>query len=213
MKTGKFIVIEGGEGSGKDACIEYLREELKGFSNVCFTREPGGTEVGKKIRAILLDKNNNGKLSILGELFLFAADRAIHCDLELRPWLAEGLVVICNRFDGSTIAYQLYGRERFDYQRFELINAMAKGMWSGEEVIKPDLVIFLDVVPEIGLARKSENEITRFEKEDLEFHRRVHHGYGEQYWRKDNWVRVNAEKPLKEVQEEVWMTVKNFLEI
>lgn len=214
MRKGQLIVLEGGEGSGKDACAEYLKEKLKNFPEVRFTREPGGTDVGKKIREILLDKNNKDKISVLGELFLFAADRAIHCDLELRPWLAEGLSVICNRFDGSTIAYQLCGREHLEYrERFESMNAMAKGRWSGESIIKPDLVIYLDVDPQIGLARKSEQEITRFEKEDLEFHRRVRHGYREQCWGEDNWVRVNAEKSLKKVQEEVWKIVKNFLGI
>lgn len=213
MRTGKLIVIEGGEGSGKDACAEYLKEKLKNFPEVRFTREPGGTEVGKKIREILLDKHNKDKISVLGELFLFAADRAIHCDLELRPWLAEGLSVICNRFDGSTIAYQLYGREHLEYrERFEAMNAMAKGRWSGEEVIKPDLVIWLDVDPRIGIARKSGEEITRFEEEDIAFHERVRQGYLEQYHENEkSWTRIDANRPLEKVQAEVWETVKNFL--
>ena len=215
MKKGKFIVLESGEGGGKSVNLKSLEKNLSGFQDVVFTREPGGTEIGSMIREILLNKENRGKISVLTELFLFCADRANHVDLLIRPMLAEGKIVICDRFDPSTIAYQIYGRQHKEYAEiFSQINSYAKCQGINEK-IEPHLVIYLDIDPKIGLARVSArgDGITRFEEKDLEFHNRVREGYLKQAESQKNWVVIDASQSEKKVKEEVWNTVKGFLKI
>lgn len=173
-QKGKFIVIEGGEGAGKGTCIEYLKQNFLGNNSIVFTREPGGTDISEKIRAVLMDKANKS-MSVLTELFLFCAARAQHVDELIRPAILSGKHVISDRFDMSTIAYQIFGRERKNMMKtFSLLNDAAKS-----EMV-PDLIIYLDVIPEVGLERKSksvEGHCTRFDEEKLEFHCRVRDGY------------------------------------
>mgnify|MGYP001619810843 FL=1 len=148
-KKGKFIVIEGGEGSGKTSVIKFLKEAF-GYSNdvVVFTREPGGTVIGEKIRNLLMDKGNKDILPIT-ELFLFCGARAQHVSELIIPSLKSGKHVVSDRFDASTIAYQLFGRNKMELlNSFLTLNNIAK------EEIEPDAVIWLDVSPEIGLERK-----------------------------------------------------------
>lgn len=180
IKKGKFIVLEGGEGAGKGSCIEDLfKERLKDRNDILFTREPGGTPVAEEIRDLLLRKNvenrKGEKIDALTELFLFCAARAQHIISAIKPILESGKHVICDRFDLSTIAYQIFGRERHDLgETFKQLNSIAKAG------IEPDLLIYLDVDPKIGLARKSASKdgiCTRFDEEKLEFHYRVRQGY------------------------------------
>lgn len=215
QKKGKFIVLEGGEGAGKGTCIKYLEERLAHLHDkVVFTREPGGTEYGEKIRSIFLSQEMKGKISVLSELYTFCAIRANHCDLKVRPALDEEKIVICDRFDPSTIAYQIYGQEHREFADiFNKINAISKGQEVYSEVI-PDLVIFLDIDPEIGVMRAKGrgDEATRFDVSKLEFHQRVREGYLNQFENNTNWVRVDASQSIENVEKHVWEAVSNMLD-
>jgi len=217
MKKGKFIVIEGGEGAGKGAMISFLKEKLSERDDVIFTREPGGTPVAEKIRAVLMDKENK-ETSVLTELFLFCAARAQHIDELIRPSLETGKIVISDRFDVSTQAYQIYGRDRVKLRKiFILLNDIAK------RGLSPDTVIYLDVEPEVGLERKhksDEGHCTRFDVENMEFHRRVHFGYLKQFQesvqRKSSpawWMISTTRMTEREVKEKIWEIVKKTMNI
>lgn len=173
-KRGKFIVIEGGEGSGKTSVMSFLEEAFDNSGDVVFTREPGGTAIGEKIRNLLMDKNNKDILPIT-ELFLFCGARAQHMEELIIPSLNLGKSVISDRFDASTIAYQLFGRQKMDLlNSFLALNNIAK------KEVQPDAVIWLDVDPSVGLLRKEksqEGKTTRFDEEKLEFHRKVRKGF------------------------------------
>lgn len=178
QKKGKFIVLEGGEGAGKGSGIQHLKYKLGDRKDIIFTREPGGTPIAEEIRNLLM-KITNEKMLPLTELFLFCAARAQHVNSKIQPAIESGDHVICDRFDFSTMAYQIFGRERHDLTEvFKQLNSIAKNS------IEPDLVIYLDVNPEIGLARKSASKdgmCTRFDEEKLEFHSRVRQGYMVQF--------------------------------
>ena len=147
-KRGKFIVIEGGEGSGKTSVIDFLKDNFIDKNNFVFTREPGGTIIGEKIRNLLMNKGNKNILPIT-DLFLFCGARAQHVSELIIPSLKSGKHVVSDRFDASTIAYQLFGRNKMELlNSFLTLNNIAK------EEIEPDAVIWLDVSPEIGLERK-----------------------------------------------------------
>ncbi len=170
---GKFIVFEGGEGSGKDTNIDRLKEEYVGKPDIVFTREPGGTILGERIREILLT-NSVSPMSIKTELLLFLAARAQLLEEIIVPALTSGKTVVSNRFGLSTIAYQIYGRKRQEYLPFLLsVSEFIIDKW------KPDAYILLDVSSEVGLARviSRKGEVTRFDTEKLAFHKRVRNGY------------------------------------
>lgn len=173
-KKGKLIILEGGEGSGKTSVINFLKEKFINNKDIVFTREPGGTTIGEKIRNLLMDKDNKDILPIT-ELFLFCGARAQHMEELVIPSLNSGKSVISDRFDVSTIAYQLYGRGRPDLMnQFHTLNLCAKQGWL------TDFVIWLDLDPEVGLSRKEksqEGKTTRFDEEKLEFHRRAREGF------------------------------------
>ena len=162
------MVIDGGDGAGKDTQIEFLKTH---YPDALYVRDPGGTEIGMKVRDILQYKND---LSRRAELFLFLAARNQLVEEVVLPALSEGKLVISNRFDLSTIAYQVYGRERTDI--LSLLRTMSE-FARGE--CMPDLYVLLDVPPEVGLARYQGRgeELTRFEKEKVEFHERVREGF------------------------------------
>ncbi len=172
-KKGRFIVFEGGEGSGKDTNIDRLKKEYTNRDDLVFTREPGGTVLGERIREILFVKEAS-PMSIKAELILFLAARAELIEEVIAPALMAGKTVVSNRFGLSTVAYQIYGRERQEYLPFLLsISEFVVGEW------KPDAYILLDVSPGIGLERvmKRKGEINRFDTEKLDFHKRVQGGY------------------------------------
>lgn len=173
-----FITFEGPEGSGKSTQItraaDYLR--ARGKAVVC-TREPGGTPISDQIRAVLLAADNAGIVP-LAELFLYFASRAQHVEEKIRPALRAGNIVLCDRFADSTLAYQGYARG-LDIQQITRLNDVATGG------LHPDLTLLLDLPVEIGLRRaharanavaEAERE-DRFEREELEFHRRLREGY------------------------------------
>jgi len=161
-----LITIEGIEGSGKSTLAKGLYNKLreKGFPAL-LTWEPGGTEVGEKIREILLFSEN---LSPWTELLLFLASRKEHVEKKILPALREGKIVICDRFFDSTIAYQGFGRD-LPLRILKRINKIVT------DNLKPNLTFLLDISPEKGLKRIKKRD--RIEKEDFEFHKKVREGY------------------------------------
>jgi len=172
-----FITFEGIEGSGKTTQIELLIPVLQAKDYDCvFTREPGATEIGKKIRAILLDASHTAMLP-LTELLLYEADRAQHVHEVIKPALAANKVVVSDRFFDATTVYQGYARG-FDLKLIEQIHHLVLGN------LKPDLTMVLDLPVDLGLKRawqriNSQSDLSedRFEKEDIAFHERVRQGY------------------------------------
>jgi len=173
MNKGLFITIEGPDGAGKSTQIPFIQRflEEKGYK-VLLTREPGGTVIGEKIRGILLDKNHQ-EMSDITEALLYSASRAQHVTEVIIPALNEGIVVLCDRFVDSSIAYQGKGRG-LGLESIKNINDFAT---CG---LTPDLTILLDIDPEIGLKRvNATKEVDRLEQEKLDFHRKVYEGYKE----------------------------------
>lgn len=170
---GRFIVFEGGEGAGKDTQIELLRVELERrelVSNYLFVRDPGSTEIGTKLREIVL---HDHRVALTAELLMYLAARVQLAEEKIRPALDMGQNVISNRFDLSTIAYQIFGRERTGLLPF--VKQMSEYALGG---IRPDVIVFLDCPPEVGLRRAANaGELDRFESEKLAFHERVRTGY------------------------------------
>ena len=179
---GYFISVEGGDGSGKSTQINKIEAYLraKGLELV-LTREPGGTPIAEKIRALILDPAN-GALTARAEMLLYAAARAQHVEEKILPALAEGKTVLCDRFVDSSIAYQGYGRGLG--KAVAAVNAIATG---GKA---PDLTFFLDISPSAGMARKQQQNghaLDRLEQESLAFHELVYGGY----------LRLAAENPSR----------------
>jgi len=171
LKKGLFVTFEGPEGSGKSTHSRRLEAELlqDGY-NVFHTAEPGGTKLGKAIREILLEKENIN-LSSYAELFLFEADRAQHVNEVILPALEENKIVLCDRFNTATFAYQGYGLG----MPIDLIEKIDEAATGGVEA---DLVMLLDIDVEKGMVRAlGTGDADRMEKRDKEFHERVRSGY------------------------------------
>ena len=173
-----FITLEGIEGSGKSTAQRLLAEHLHDRGHkVLTTREPGGSALGRKLRALLLDTRGE-RIRIRAELFLFLADRAQHVAEVIRPALDDRQIVLCDRYIDSTLAYQGNGRGMdADHLRGMCVTASG-GLW-------PHLTLLLDVPVEVGLARAGKRNQEagtlinegRFESESLAFHQRVREGY------------------------------------
>lgn len=174
MERGRFITFEGPEGGGKTVLARRLAEELQRRGRVVrLLREPGGTRVGERLRAILLEKAGPNALVIdaRADALLFSAGRAQLVAEVIRPALARGEVVIDARHVDSTLAYQGYGAG-LPLEELRAIQSFATGG------LKPDLTILLDVSPDVGIARKNDAGRNRFESTfDLAFHERVRAGY------------------------------------
>lgn len=173
-----FISFEGIEGSGKSTQIKYAEDflEKKGVA-CCLTREPGGTDIGRRIRAILLDPRNVN-LDPLAELLLYMADRAQHLKQVVKTALDDKKTVLCDRYFDATVAYQGFARG-LDMEMITLLHLQAFNN------LKPDLTLLLDLEPKKGLARAwrqiegggREAAETRFEEEKIAFHEKVREGY------------------------------------
>lgn len=204
MNKGKFIVFEGGEGSGKSTILEMVYEDLKSNGIKCTkTREPGGIKISEDIRNIILDKNNtnmDGKT----EALLYAAARRQHLVEKVMKDLEEGNVVLCDRFIYSSLAYQGYARN-LGIKDIYYINKFAIGEYM------PDLNIFFDIRPEVGFSRINKNsnrEVNRLDLEEIDFHYKVREGYTKLYEEnKESFVKIDAEKSI----EEVFNTVKEII--
>lgn len=173
MSEGILITFEGAEGSGKTTQIQLLSRSLRQQGiDVVTTREPGGTRIGNAIRNLLLDLTHT-EISPRTETLLFQAARAQLVDEVILPALAEGRVVLCDRYADSTLAYQGYGRG----QPLDALRRL--GAYATRELI-PSLTIYLDIDVKIGLARKragAAEEWNRIENLEVEFHQRVRAGY------------------------------------
>ena len=167
--TGLFVAFEGVEGAGKGTMIRLSEEYLRSRGlDVMVTREPGGTELGEKLRAVLLDPQT-GALDARSEALLFAASRAQSVSNVIRPALAEGRVVICDRYIDSSLAYQGWARGLGEQ------DVLTLNVWATQGLF-PDLVVLLHVEPELGLLRSTEAP-DRMEMEDGDFHAKVADAY------------------------------------
>jgi dTMP kinase len=171
-QRGAFITIEGPEGAGKTTQAERLREAIVGLGvEVVLTREPGGTDLGERIRGLLLAPADGPSHDPRADALLFNAARAQLVTEVVRPALARGAVVVATRFADSTLAYQGFGAGL----AIDELRALERTATGG---LRPDLTILLDLPAEAGLARKTGDEVTRFETAfDLAFHRRVRDGF------------------------------------
>lgn len=196
-----FITLEGGEGVGKTTQQALLAERLQREGYACVsTREPGGTALGEALRELLL---HGDPLTPLAELLLYAADRAEHVNKVIAPALAVGQVVICDRFTDSTLAYQGYGRG-LNLEQIRQLNHLATGG------LQPQLTLWLDLAPEVGLARSRLGD--KLEQEHLEFHRRVYRGFQALAAAEpQRIVRIDAEGSLAEVAARIWSVVESRL--
>jgi dTMP kinase len=198
--TGRFIVFEGGEGSGKSTAAKAVVRRLEASGReVVLTREPGGTPVGERVRALLHEE-----LTPWAEAFAFLVARAQLVETVIRPALARGAVVICDRYAASTFAYQGYARG-LDLAALRAANAAATGG------LEPDLTVFLDIDPAVGVARKhGESEAIRTGREALDFHRRVRQGYLALMAEAPagSWVRVDASRAAAEVEAAAWAAIR-----
>jgi dTMP kinase len=205
--SGKFIVFEGVEGAGKTTQLHQTAKWLQtcySDKTIIITREPGGTELGKKIRQLLLEDPDSdvGKRT---ELLLYGADRAQHVESVIRPQLEQGNLVLCDRFTDSTIAYQGYGRG-FDRSEIDQINQLATGG------LQSNLTIWLDLDVEIGLQRVlSRGKPDRMEQANLDFHKRVRKGYQELANIYPNRiVRIDADQSALIIQTEIQSILKRL---
>ena len=197
-----FIVFEGGEGCGKSTQAKALEGQLRrlGFKAV-LTHEPGGTLLGNKLRRWL--KWGRG-VTTQTELFLFLASRSQLVTKVIRPALERGEVVICDRFDASTFAYQGYGRG-MDLAFLETINSFVT------DGLSPDLVILLDLDVEKGLKRKR-MRLDCFEREEFAFHHRVRDAYLKLAAADpERWLVVDGALPEEKVRDLIWTRVKQLV--
>ncbi|NEQ50112.1 MAG: dTMP kinase [Leptolyngbya sp. SIO3F4] len=213
---GKLIVFEGIEGSGKTTQIEYLRhwleqnllkhKPLDGPTNVLVTRQPGGTNIGKKIRQVLLQPSaDTDTLTSTAELLLYAADRVQHVEQVLIPALKIGTIVLCDRYTASTIAYQGYGRQ-LNLKLIETLNTIATaGLTS-------DLTLWLKLDVKQGLKRiTTRGEADRIEQAGLEFHQRVHEGFAAQA-SQENFITVDGSLGQTIVSQKIQAIISNYLQ-
>ncbi len=193
---GLFITLEGPDGSGKTVQADRLRGAIAAVgAEVLLVREPGGTEAGERIRAILMDR---GPSSVLltgrADALLFMAARAQLVETVIRPALERGIIVLSDRYLDSTLAYQGHGRG-LAIEELEPVGRFATGG------LRPDVTLLFDVPVEIGLARKSDAETTRFEAHfDRAFHERVRAGFHSlAVAEPDRWVVLDASAPEDDV--------------
>lgn len=213
--TGRLIVFEGVEGCGKTTQLQRSREWLQRFScsksfpfSVVVTREPGATELGLGLRQLLLAEAEGKPIQESAELLLYAADRAQHVEEVLKPQLALGALILCDRYTDSTIAYQGYGRG-LSLSLINQLNSIATGG------LESDLTLWLDVDVEVGLARtKNRGLLDRIEQADLAFHRRVQQGYTElALAHPKRIVRVDASLSEAAVQEQIQAILSQRLKL
>lgn len=204
VQKGQFITFEGPEGAGKTTVIQEIYHRLKEDGrNVLLTREPGGIRIAEKIRTIILD-NDHQEMDARTEALLYAAARRQHLAEKVIPALHEGYTVLCDRFVDSSLAYQGYARG-LGIDEVWAINAFAI------DGVMPDLTVFFDIDPEVGLARIARNdqrEENRLDNESLHFHRNVYEGYQELIRRYPDRIQLtDASLPKELVTENVWKII------
>ena len=202
---GKFITLEGPDGSGKSTILNLLEKHFK-EKNIdhIVTREPGGTKIGEDIRNIIIS-NDNQAMTPETEALLFAAARGQHVQELIKPRLNSGTHVICDRFLLSSLAYQGLGRG-LGIEEIRAINNF------GIKGLEPDLILFFHIDPELTLARKTSNGGDRLEKEGNEYHNRVYNGYMKLIKEfPDNIKIIDARKSIEEVLEQSIVEINKIL--
>ena len=201
VKPGRFITLEGIEGAGKSTIARYLAESLRARAiSVCLTREPGGTALAERVRTIVLERGTEELTPVTETLLMFAA-RGIHLETLIRPALARGEWVVCDRFTDATRAYQAGGRGVSS----QLIEALARAI---HPTLTPDYTLLLDLPVALGLARSKErsgnNPSDRFEAESAVFFERVRTAYLALARQEPQRFRIiDASVPLAAVQAQV----------
>jgi len=206
--NGRFITFEGGEGVGKSTHIRALAEflELRGIK-VLLTREPGGTLLGESIRALLQHDAGGESPLPRAEVLLFCASRAQLCEQVIRPALENGVWVLCDRFEDSTLAYQGAGRG-WCIDELRRMSRFASGG------LAPDLTVLLDLPAEVGVQRVRERAGVqdRIEREDLAFHQRLRDGFLNLAAEEPGRIRVvDANREVESVKADVRRIVEEFL--
>ena len=206
-----FLVFEGGEGSGKSTQAKLLARYLESCGYpVLLTKEPGGNdELCGEIRKILLDPRHAGQINRETEFMLFEADRAQHVQRVIDPALADGKIVICDRYEASTYAYQCGGRNVCGSRDFELINGLAT------QGLRPDFTFWLDIDPEIGLRRNVEaKKRDRLEMEAVDFHQHVRNGY-EYYFHNmvesEHWMKFDAQQSIEAIHSQIISVLRKLV--
>ncbi len=207
MNRGRFITVEGGEGVGKTTNIEFIGTVLREHGiNYISTREPGGTPLAEKIRALLLGLDNE-KLDPTAELLLIFAARAQHIRHVIKPALDNGSWVICDRFTDASFAYQGAGRG----VNTKLIAHLEQTVQQG---LQPDLTLLLDIAPELGMQRaRSRAALDRFELEELPFFHRVRASYLERARQMpQRYALIDASEALSDVQRRIAAALQSLLQ-
>ena len=206
---GKFIVFEGVDGSGKTTQINQLSkwlissEIIPKNNQLVITREPGGTKLGKSIRSLLLSTSGETSPDSITELLLYAADRSQHINEIIRPTLNKGDWVISDRFCGSTIAYQGYGR-KLDIKLIKDLETIAT------QGISADITFLLDIPIEESIKRRKNRKDDRIEKEGREFLSNVSLGF--QALSEDNkWKKISAIHSKEKIMSEIKFEIKKLI--
>jgi dTMP kinase len=208
MKKGIFITIEGGEGAGKTSVIGEIKRYVEELGDTCIlTREPGGISIAEKIREVILDVNHK-EMDEHTEALLYAAARRQHLVEKVIPALNRGVTVICDRFVDSSLAYQGYARG------LGIDNVLEINHFAIQDCM-PDLTIWLDIDPKIGMeriARNIQREVNRLDLEAMKFHEDVREGYRMLHGRfPDRIRRVDADQTPEMVAKAVRKTIGNWM--
>jgi dTMP kinase len=215
---GRLIVFDGGEGGGKTTQLQRSLHWLKDsgwvdllqahghIQKLVATREPGGTDLGREIRSLLLGQSPQASIYDRVELLLYAADRAQHVEGFLKPQLAEGALILCDRYTSSTIAYQGHGRG-LDLPLIEQLNQIAT------HGLQSDLTLWLDLDVDTGLERmRQRGNADRIEQADRNFHQRVRQGFAElAISHRDRFVRIDASQSEDTVANQIQIVLSTWL--
>ena len=203
--TGVFVAFEGPEGAGKSTQLRHLQRRLQaaGLGPVV-TKEPGGTPLGERVRELVLLEPDLD-IAPLSEFLLYSASRAQLVQEVIKPSLAAGKLVLCDRFAGASVAYQGYGRGL----PLEFIHTVTQQATGG---LEPDLTLLFDLEPEIGLARvAARGQKDRLEGADLAFHQRVREGFWAQAKTNPTWRTFDASLAERELKNLVWEVIQPYL--
>ena len=202
---GKFIVIEGIDGCGKTTQVDEISKWLPNSglmpmdSKLITTREPGGSLLGKKLRSLILENNNDNKPSSLAELLLYSADRAEHVAKIISPALNKKNWVISDRFSDSTLAYQGYGRNI----NLEIIKNIESIVCQG---VSPDITVFLEITPEESILRRKNQIPDRMESEGIKFLEKVNEAF-KLIAKEKNWKIISASQNMQTISNQIKETL------
>ncbi len=205
---GKLIVIEGLEGSGKSTAISTLVKSLQQNDiKVETVREPGGTSIGETLRSILKNTEYKDRLDSRTELLILYAARVQLVEEVIKPALRQGIWIVADRFELSTFAYQGGGRG-LDVQFIKRLSDFCL------KDFKPDLTLFLDIEPELGMERaRLRGEYDRIEQESMDFFHRIHKTYQQLAKTTGNLKRIDASAPLEVVQQEIKVIMDDYIKL